>query len=57
MCPLPVCEVRIKVGVSGANKRSNQLKTHSDYHVVTAESLFIHKTIDIVHQTETRKRA
>ena len=26
-------------------------KTRSGYHVITAEPLFIHKTIDCIHQT------
>jgi len=39
------------------NKHTKQLKTHSNYHVVTAESLLIHKTVDCIHQTKTMKRA
>jgi len=40
-----------------AHKHANQLKTCSDYHVVTAKPLFIQKTINCAHQTKSRKSA
>jgi len=56
---LPTFGSQTQAGLNGdcssryRTSNTQQLKTHSDYHVVTAEPLFIHKTIDCMHETKT----